>query len=182
VIWKPIPSWLARYEASDDGRIRCALTWIVLQPRLMGGPTRVHRRHAVQLLGGDGKYRWRFVARLVCEAFHGPPPHPRYHAAHSNGQSLDNRPTNLSWKTPLANNHDRYTHGTMPMGDRATNRVLSSEKVRAMRADYLVLKREAAQRGRVKLPNGAIDELASRYGCSNRTARAAIAGESWRHL
>lgn len=181
VLWIKIGSW-PRYEASSSGDIRCALTGIVIKPRLMGGPTRAHRRYAVQLLADDGAYKWRFVGRLVCEAFHGPPPSSIHQAAHDNGQGLDNRSANLIWKTPRDNNHDRYGHGTMPQGERAANSILTEQQVLEMRGEYQGMKADADRRGKRRLPNGSIDKIAARFGVSNRTARAAITGESWRHL
>lgn len=181
MIWQPIPEW-PRYEASSNGDICCALTGIILIPRLMGGPTRSDRRPSVQLLHDDGRYRWRFVGRLVCMAFHGSPPTEKHQAAHGNGNSLDNRPSNLRWATPLQNNHDRYRHGTMPRGDRAPNRTIDSVNVVRLRAAYRALKAKQIRAGKGKLPNGTITRLAAKYGVSKRTARSIARRETWKHI
>jgi hypothetical protein len=43
------------------------------------------------------------VARLVCEAFHGPPPFPRAVAMHTDENSRNNFPSNLKWGTQKEN-------------------------------------------------------------------------------
>ena len=55
----------------------------------------------------------RYTHRLVLEAFVGQCP-DGMECAHENGDSTDNRLSNLSWKTPSANNLDKQRHGTDP--------------------------------------------------------------------
>ena len=43
------------------------------------------------------------VHRLVCEAFHGPPPAPNSVVIHLNENGLDNRAENLQWGTQKEN-------------------------------------------------------------------------------
>lgn len=43
------------------------------------------------------------IHRLVCEAFHGPPPFPNAVVIHFNENALDNRPENLRWGTQKEN-------------------------------------------------------------------------------
>lgn len=43
------------------------------------------------------------VHRLVCEAFHGPPPFPRAVVIHLDENALNNRPENLRWGTQKEN-------------------------------------------------------------------------------
>ena len=60
---------------------------------------------------GGGRYiiRWGRarktlkVARLVCEAFNGPPPFPRAVAMHGDENSRNNRADNLEWGTQKQN-------------------------------------------------------------------------------
>jgi hypothetical protein len=56
-----------------------------------------------------------YIHRLICEEVNGPPPEPRYQAAHSCGKGHEGcvNPRHLSWKTPGENqaegpNHPRY--------------------------------------------------------------------------
>lgn len=50
-----------------------------------------------------GKPKMIGVHRLVCDAFHGAPPSPKYQPDHINGDRADNRPINLEWVTPKEN-------------------------------------------------------------------------------
>ena len=43
------------------------------------------------------------IARLVCEAFHGPPPFPRAVTIHLDEDPTNNRPDNLKWGTQKEN-------------------------------------------------------------------------------
>lgn len=43
------------------------------------------------------------VHRLICEAFHGPPPKDKPVVIHINENALDNRPENLKWGTMKEN-------------------------------------------------------------------------------
>lgn len=177
MMWKAIPNW-ARYQASDAGDIRCALSGIVLRPRVMKQGT----RRCVLLLADDGEYRMRAIGRLVCMAFHGLPPSPSHQAAHGDGNSLNDAASNLRWATPSENNQDRHLHGTMPCGDRAVNRLLSSATATALRDEYRALRAAQRRDGKGKLPNGTIDRLAARYGVSKGTVRSVGRGETWKHL
>ena len=56
------------------------------------------RRFAWHLRGKNYK-----IARLVCEAFHGPPPDPRSVCMHLDENSRNNRPENLAWGTQKEN-------------------------------------------------------------------------------
>lgn len=91
---------------------------------------RVLNRHARQLavridrygyatvrLWLRGERTWKRVHRLVCLAFHGPSPKGA-HAAHNDGNLLNNEAENLAWKTPRENNADKLIHGTHQAGER----------------------------------------------------------------
>ena len=52
------------------------------------------------LMYGGRTYR---VARLVCEAFHGPPPDDKPLCLHGDEDSRNNRADNLRWGTPSEN-------------------------------------------------------------------------------
>ena len=50
--------------------------------------------------GKDKTYK---VARLVCEAFNGPPPFPEAVAMHDDENARNNKPKNLKWGTQKQN-------------------------------------------------------------------------------
>ena len=60
----------------------------------------------------EGARRYRTVHRLVCEAFHGPPPEGKPLACHKDGDTLNNRADNLYWGSPEDNMQDALRHGT----------------------------------------------------------------------
>ena len=105
MITKPIPS-LPGYVSCDDGRIMC-LPYTKQMPRggfrTYGGgePTRgiwkKEGRFCIYYRGKNYK-----VARLICEAFHGPAPDGAV-CMHLNEDASDNRPENLAWGTQKEN-------------------------------------------------------------------------------
>jgi hypothetical protein len=102
--------WLPGYIITSNGRVfgpRGEMTWkyneddpdayIMVGPRYEGGQ------------------RWFRMNRLVCEAFHGPPPSPDHVAAHLNGFKQDNFDWNLEWKTQAQNFLDQVSAGRTGM-------------------------------------------------------------------
>lgn len=47
------------------------------------------------------------VSRLVCEAWHGPPPTEEHEANHIDYNIWNNKPSNLEWLTPKENREHR---------------------------------------------------------------------------
>ena len=65
----------------------------------------------VMLYGAQVKPRIFGVHRLVCIAWHGIPESPSLHAAHRDGDKLNNTPSNLYWATGTENELDKVKHG-----------------------------------------------------------------------
>jgi hypothetical protein len=115
--WAPIPGFDG-YEASDLGRIRSVdrtvetvrgpwrLKGRVLKPVIEH--TRPDYKRATVHLGKSPTLR---VATLVLLAFVGPAPEGT-ECCHNNGNSLDNRLSNLRWDTHGENILDQVRHGT----------------------------------------------------------------------
>lgn len=107
--WRPAPG-LPGYEVSDCGRVRSV-------PREMVDATGRRRRfpgcirklrylpNGYVQVGAwvEGVQVYRYVHRLVCRAFHGPPPTPKHDAHHHNHDRRDNRAANLAWVTRREN-------------------------------------------------------------------------------
>jgi hypothetical protein len=102
-IWRSVPS-LPGVIASSWGRI-------MLVPFIHSGTQGAKQYGGNPIYGqwdGD-RYVWvwrgktRKVARLVCEAFHGPPPPDRTVCMHLDENSRNNRPENLAWGTQKEN-------------------------------------------------------------------------------
>lgn len=103
-VWKPVPSapWL---EASSLGRIR-QVPFLAKLPsggeRTYGGKPRIGTWDGERYVTYIRRKNYK-IARLVCEAFHGPPPDGRPLCLHGDENSRNNRPENLSWGTPREN-------------------------------------------------------------------------------
>lgn len=147
--WRRVPSFPA-YEVSSEGRLR--------RDGRVKAPIR-HPRGYVSY--GIGKRDKQLAHRLVCEAFHGPPPTVKHEVAHNNGRRDDNRAENVRWATPLENQADRKQHGTYMTGEQCSWVVkLSDVQVREIRAEYAA-KGKPHVGGEVTM-----QALADRYGVS----------------
>lgn len=104
---------------------------------------------------------------VICEAFHGPKPSDKHHAAHRDGNKLNNRPDNLYWATPKENENDKRTHGRLPVGEHASGAKLTQNQVDDIRSLY---------RGDV----GSQRQLAERFGVSQRTIHLIVTRKTWR--
>jgi hypothetical protein len=125
--WKIVPSY-PLYEARDDGQIRRRATGryyhaagkIKKQSMNSNGYLRV-------TLDGDHV----LVNRMVCEAFNGPAPTDKHHAAHRDGNRANNSNDNLRWLTKKENEAEKILHGTSNAGQKNgmsfTSRMLRGE-------------------------------------------------------
>jgi hypothetical protein len=102
-IWRSVPS-VDGILVSNHGRV-------MLAPLKASGPRAGHKQYGgIPTQGGwDGaRYIWRAngrtykVARLVCEAFNGPPPLGAV-CMHLDENSRNNTPANLKWGTQKQN-------------------------------------------------------------------------------
>lgn len=170
-LWRAITGYEGFYEVSNLGRVRSldrtvprgsnhlTLKGVVLQPCICKGYKYVNLRK-----GGIGGLKK--VAALVTSAFEGPRPAGKQ-AAHENGNRLDDRAENLSWKTRVENERDKYRHGTRPLGEDVHNSALLKEQVdviRELRAGGLTYR-----------------EIASRLKIKFEAVRCVCVGRTWRH-
>lgn len=179
--WRPVPGF-GDYEVSDLGRVRRAV------------PDR--RNHSLRVLTPwpgshgyltvglvrQGKAFKRLVHRLVCEAFHGPPPTPLHQAAHGDGTRQNNEAGNLRWATRSENMEDARRHGVMPLGARH-GRARSPEKTPRGEAHghaKLTSDQAAAIRAAPRAL-GSGRALAARYGISPAAVSLIRSGKTWAH-
>lgn len=168
-LWKVIPSF-DLYEASNLGDIRRirhpsnGRYGVVLSQNHLGGGGYL----GVILSMGNIK-TVRGVNRLVCEAFHGPPPTFYHQAAHGDGNKYNNRENNLRWATPKENAADKKNHGTDQSGSTNYNAKLTELDVANARRLY----------NEDKLT---IKELARLFSVSTVTIQFAIEGKTWKHV
>jgi len=95
------------------------------------------------LCNSEGRFPKR-VHRLVAEAFH-PNPHNLPCVRHINGDSRDNRASNLAWATYAENEADKRSHGTW---DTRRNGKLDEGQIAAAR--------KRAGRRKISLPNSGL--------------------------
>lgn len=113
-------------EVSEGGQIR--LLEAVRNGRYPGAEGRWKSGHVLSQITKhgyatvrvkmDGKRKQFAVQRLVCDAFNGPAPTPKHHAAHRDGNKKNNHYRNLYWATAAENIADRERHGTTSRGKR----------------------------------------------------------------
>lgn len=119
--WSAIPAWPG-YEASDCGQIRSVDR--IVGPRIFRGlilKTWIDPRWNMPkvTLSNAGRQLNRGVGSLVLSAFVGPCP-PGLECCHNDGDSTNNRLTNLRWDTHSSNVFDQVRHGTHPEASRDT--------------------------------------------------------------
>jgi hypothetical protein len=108
-----------RYEVSSEGRVR--RDGRVLKPSLSdSGYARVRTPRVL------------LVHKAVLEAFVGPAPSRRHHAAHDDGDKSNNRLGNLAWKLKEENEADKRRHGTAPSRFSGHHRTDHVERVLAL--------------------------------------------------
>lgn len=153
--WRPIESW--GHEVSSQGRIRNSrgLRRCQVEP---DGYIKVRLVNA-------GKARTFRLARLVCEAFHGPPPFGGAQVRHRDNDRGNNREDNLHWGSPQDNVNDRTEAGKTAQGERCSLSKFTWEQVRELR------RRVAAG----EMQSLVADEL----GISRPNASAIINSRTW---
>lgn len=123
-----------RYVAGDDGHIYSGD-----HTRPMVGWLDEHGYRQISLHVPGRRSAKRFaIHRLVCEAFHGPPPNGSAQVRHRDGVRANNKPSNLLWGSAAENTADRIALGNSYAGFANPNCKLTKERVLAIRALYAV--------------------------------------------
>lgn len=169
--WKPIPD-SDGYEASSLGRVRSP--WRILRPALTGGRAKNKIQYLQVSIYAGGVRHSRRVNRLVLMAFTGPPPTPKHHAAHWDGNSLNNAAGNLRWATATENYTDTASLGRGVMGERIGNAKLTDESALEIRRAY---RPPAYWCG----PSNA-RELCARFGICKSTLHSLLERKTWKHV
>jgi hypothetical protein len=105
--WVQIPGF-PDYWVGSNGQIMSCRT---KRPRILKGWAGGRRRDrfTVPLRNVKGAPpSMRTVHRIVCEAFHGPPPPDKNMACHIDGNALNNSANNLYWGDAYDNARDRW--------------------------------------------------------------------------
>jgi uncharacterized NAD(P)/FAD-binding protein YdhS len=170
--WLDVPGLEGLYQASSEGRIKRLARWV---PARSGGSRfwdeAIITGHKTRRGYVNIKVKGRSVEahRMVCAAFHGPPPTPKHHAAHANDVKDDNRATNLRWATAKENAQDRKANGLQVCGESVAAGKLTEDQVRSIRARH----------------TGAYGDtiaLAREFGVRSENIIAIVKRRSWQHI
>lgn len=106
--------------------------------------------------------------RFICGVFHGPPPSPELHAAHSCNVRNCINPHHLRWATAAENAADRTASGGHLRGIRSPRAQLTAEQVLEVRSRYATGERQA--------------DIARAFNVSGPTIGHIVRRESWAWL
>lgn len=164
--WKEI-SDAPGYWASSLGRIASDTTVRFGGCVLKQAFNKTTKRYQVSIPCG-GKYKTKPVHRLICSTFHGASPSKKHHAAHWDGNALNNCATNLRWATPKENEEDKKRHGRTVCGEKSIHACL-------VEADILQIR---------KMRNEGVENsvIASAFGISISHVIDIGMGKNWNHL
>lgn len=110
VVWKEIPGFDGRYQASNTGLVRS----LRRNMKISGTSTRESGHVYVRVM--DGRVEKKIhIARLILAAFYGWPD-GKFEACHNDSNPKNNHLSNLRWDTKSGNHKDRIAAGTSIRG------------------------------------------------------------------
>ena len=141
-VWKDVPGYENRYQASNLGRVKSLgrprfnnrFCYGMIHERILG-LNRHNAGYRWTTLYKDGKPWSILVHRLVLLTFVGPCP-LGMEACHGDGDPANNRLENLRWDTSENNKKDKERHGTYLYGEIQHSSKLTEEEVRCIRMLY----------------------------------------------
>jgi hypothetical protein len=170
------------YAASSEGRIK-RIANDQRNHRVSGQPLRpavsASGYAGVTLCLAGSKKNVR-VNRVVCEAFHGPAPSAEYHAAHLDGDRLNNRASNLCWKLPVDNEADKRVHGTARIGDKHWSKSMPERRARGEGHGRTTLTESDVRAIRADTRFQRV--IAADFGVSQKAVWSIKAGKTWGHV
>lgn len=126
-IWRPVVGYEGLYEISNFGRVKSFVKY-PNKPAILR-PLKNQTNHLKVVLAKNKKQKKLFIHRLMLLTFIGAPPCENAHARHLDGDPLNNSLFNLRWGTPKENVLDRWTHGTMGIGEKSNGSKLKPSDV-----------------------------------------------------
>lgn len=141
--WKSVPGYEGFYEVSDFGNVRSVERTITQVSRSGNTYQRVVKsKNLSPVIGSSGRYLYVHLAKegkrhhsvhsLVLRAFVGEPSAGQ-EGCHSDGDSFNNKLSNLRWDTHQSNKSDREKHGTVLRGDSHYNSVCTENQARSIK-------------------------------------------------
>jgi hypothetical protein len=173
-LWKSIPGFVGRYQASNQGRVRSVDRPVRTVARsgtetirYAKGKILANQKHShgyAQISMGSVIL---LVHTVVMLTFRGPRP-DGHQIAHGNRDRADNRLANLRYATPTENAHDKILHGTSGLGETNAAAKLTSSEVGEI----------------IALVDAGIPtaDLATLYGIHQHSVSRLARRERWGHL
>lgn len=122
--WLPVVGFEGLYEVSDLGRVRATSRRMGTTGEPLAANIDPQGYRAVGLRRPSHPRVQRRVHRIVAAAFIGPCP-PGMEVCHSDGDKLNNQPSNLRYGTRSENIRDQVRHGTHNSNQRRAARAAS---------------------------------------------------------
>lgn len=177
-VWRPVVGFEGRYEVSDQGRVRSLDREIKVyregygvyarrcRGRVLAPGPHVGGYALIHLYDGYGERHVTTAHQLVAETFLGPCPFGQQ-VRHLDGNSTNNRVSNLGYGTPAQNAADKLAHGTAPRGEMAPGAQLTAKDVARIRG----LRGKRTQQS-----------LADEFGTTFSNISAIQLRKSWSHV
>jgi len=170
--WKDIPKYEGLYQASDMGRIRSLDRRVGKNNQFFKGVIlknciRASGYYSISL-SKDNTVKTCRVHRLILLTFEGMCPEGM-EGCHNNGNSFDNKLSNLRWDTCKNNIEDKKKHGTWQCGEKHGNSKLKNEEVVEIKKMLSV--------------DGLSDiEISKKFNISRGTIYDIRVGRNWKHI
>lgn len=188
--WRVIKAF-PDYAVSSLGRVKR------VQPNCFGSVGGILKqrldRYACLTLYVNKKPFLVSVHRLVCTAFHGNPPTKKHHAAHNDGNGLNNAASNLRWATANENEADKILHGRSLLGKPST--VPPHRRPRGLTHGRYTMPEKTARGERtatskltekkivqIRKDSRSRKEIAADYGITVTMVGYIVRGISWAHI
>jgi hypothetical protein len=177
--WKEIPGYEGWYAVSDLGRIKSLTRTIEQQSRTGKVYSRVMKEKILApRLDAEKRYLYAHLCtptkngnvaihRAVLLTFVGPAPKDKREGCHNDGNTANNRLSNLRWGSRQENEDDKREHGTLIRGMDHYCAKYSDELVERLRRDWA-----ASHKGR-----GELARLARKHGVAPAYAGQLIRNE-----
>lgn len=175
-IWRDVPGYEGQYQVSDQGRVKSLAREVDVARNRWGrrGTRRVNeavmalqtddRGRVFILLRNSARAKRFTVASLVAAAFIGPRPDGLL-VLHGDGDSTNNRISNLRYGTHVDNMDDARLHGTLTQGEKQWLAKLTADEVKFIRITNL---------------SGVY--LAGQYGVTPACISAIRQRKNWKHV
>lgn len=169
-VWKDIPGYEGRYQASSLGRIKSLPNSRRFTSLMLKQQVHIRTGYLFVNLTSHNGVRWkqtgRWVARLIALAFHGPCP-AGCEVCHGDGVCTNNAADNLRWDTSVNNEADKVVHGTANIGSKNPRAKLNEDQVRKIKR---------------ALATEHYRSIAARFGVAPNTIKAIKNGGNWSHI